>query len=293
MKAGMVSTRTPSTWNSSYIGIIRRYRAFCAGRTPPRVPVPADPVTVCLFLQLISSEAKSYASVKSASGALFTWHELALVPLSEIPTKHPLAKGIREAAKRRIGLKLVNQKESLEGDVLRSGILLYVPDAAIASLVALTSADMVSTMWTGFLRYKGTKFVWVPLVKLYETHMEMLLIERNNDQFRFGDVVCIARGQHRPSCPVYLCETLISRAGFTGMVNLFQGWDGRLARFHLDTTPLNGRHTEYPQCRAVVHKFLQRTTGMSATEVQTRWGTQSSRSGGATTAAKQADFRLF
>ncbi|KAK3284774.1 hypothetical protein CYMTET_7592 [Cymbomonas tetramitiformis] len=152
---------------------------------------------------------------------------------------------------------------------------------------------MVSTMWTGFLRYKDMKFVWVPLVKFYETHMEMLLIERKNDQFRFGDVVYIARGQHRPSCPVFLCETLISRGGFTGMVNLFQGWDGRLARFHPDTTPLNGRHMEYPQCRAVVHKFLQRTTGLSAAEVQTRWGTQSLRSGGATTAAKQVDFRLF
>ncbi|KAK3289090.1 hypothetical protein CYMTET_3446 [Cymbomonas tetramitiformis] len=108
MKSGMVGTRAPSTWNDSYSGIISRYKAFCAARVPPRVPVPASPMTVCLFLQLVASDALSYASVKSASGALFTLHEMALVPPQENPTKHPLAKGIRTNAKRRIGLKLKN-----------------------------------------------------------------------------------------------------------------------------------------------------------------------------------------
>ncbi|KAK3275506.1 hypothetical protein CYMTET_16369 [Cymbomonas tetramitiformis] len=137
MKEGMVATRAPSTWMDSYTGIIRRFRSFCADRVPPRVPVPATPITVCLFLQLVAFEAKSYAVVKSASGALFSLHEMALVPVGEIPTKHPLAKGIRAAAKRRIGLKLVNQKDPLELDVLQSGILLYVPDVATCPLVFL------------------------------------------------------------------------------------------------------------------------------------------------------------
>ncbi|KAK3277904.1 hypothetical protein CYMTET_14121 [Cymbomonas tetramitiformis] len=112
-------------------------------------------MTVCLFLQFVASRASSYATVKSASGAIFTLHEMALVPPSEIPTKHPLAKGIREAAKRRIGLKLCNQKEPLDGDVLRAGIQLYVPDLSTVCILDLSAAAMISCMWSGFLRYKA------------------------------------------------------------------------------------------------------------------------------------------
>ncbi|KAK3275508.1 hypothetical protein CYMTET_16371 [Cymbomonas tetramitiformis] len=137
------------------------------------------------------------------------------------------------------------------------------------------------------------KFVWVELIKFYPTHMEILLIERKNDQFREGDVVFVARSPRKATCPVALSEALISRAGLSGLVNLFQGWDGRLARFHLKDVKFNGQHMEYPQCRREVHKFLQRTTGMSEADVQKKWGTQSLRSGGATVAAQKVDFRLF
>ncbi|KAK3282126.1 hypothetical protein CYMTET_10121 [Cymbomonas tetramitiformis] len=152
---------------------------------------------------------------------------------------------------------------------------------------------MVGTMWSGFLRYKDMKFVWVELVNFFPTHMEALLTERKNDQFREGDVVYIARGTRRDTCPVALCEALISRARLSGLVNLFQGWDGRAARFRPLEAQLNGRHMEYPQCRREVHKFLQRTTGMSEAEVPKKWGTQSLRSGGATVAARKVSFRLF
>ncbi|KAK3233117.1 hypothetical protein CYMTET_56568 [Cymbomonas tetramitiformis] len=293
MKEGMVNTRSASTWTDSYLGIISRYRAFCAAKVPPRVPVPAAPLTVCLFLQLVASEAKSYAVVKSASGAIFALHEMALVPAAEAPTKHPLAKGVRQSAKRRLGLKLQNQKEPLTLEVLQTGILLYVPDFQACSLLALSVASMVANMWAGFLRYKDMKYVWVELVKFYPTHMEALLIERKNDQFREGDVVYISRGLDRRTCPVALNEALISRARLSGLVNLYQGWDGRVARFRPQNTQLNGRHIEYPQCRREVHKFLQRTTGMSEAEVQKKWCTQSLRSSGATVAAQKVDFRLF
>ncbi|KAK3264737.1 hypothetical protein CYMTET_26541 [Cymbomonas tetramitiformis] len=219
----MVTTRAPSTWLDSYGEIIRRYRSFCAARVPPRVPIPANPITVCLFLQLVTSEAKSYAVVKSASGAPFSLHEMALVPVGEIPTKHPLAKGIRaRAAKRRIGLKLRNQKDPLELEILQSGILLYVPEVSTCPIVHLCTAAMVATMWAGFLRFRDMKLVWVELVKFYPTHMEILLIERKNDQFREGDVVFVTRSPRQATCPVAFCEAVIARARLSGLVNLFQ-----------------------------------------------------------------------
>ncbi|KAK3246723.1 hypothetical protein CYMTET_43750 [Cymbomonas tetramitiformis] len=198
---------------------------------------------------------------------------MALVPVEEIPTKHPLAKGIRAAAKRRIGLKLQNQKDPLELEVLQTGILLYLPDVLTCPLVYLCTAAMVATMWAGFLRFRDMKFVWVELIKFYPTHMEILLIERKNDQFREGDVLYIARSPRKATCPVALSEALISRAGLSGLVNLFQGWDGRLARFRLTEVQLNGQHMGYQQCRRQVRKFLQRTTGMSEADTQKKWGT--------------------
>ncbi|KAK3240867.1 hypothetical protein CYMTET_49333 [Cymbomonas tetramitiformis] len=123
----------------------------------------------------------SLKQVKSASGALFTLHEMALVSPGEIPTKHPLAKRVRVNAKRRVGLKLKNQKP-LSREVVFSGIPLYVPDTNSVPLIDLLTAAM-----------------------------------------------------------------LIAR--LSGVVNLFQGWDGRKARFSPAQATLNGMHMEYPQRR--------------------------------------------
>ena len=112
MRAAAISTRAPGTWSNSYTSLLARFRRFCEGRTPPRQVCPADPMTVCLLkekkiLQLVADAARTYSVVKSASGMIFTLHDLALVPVERNPTKCTMAKLIRAAAKRRLGVKLV------------------------------------------------------------------------------------------------------------------------------------------------------------------------------------------
>lgn len=91
MQQSSLESRALSTWCDSYVGIFKRFVAWCKERSPPRIPLPASGDTVALYLQFVGSQAKvkdqTYAVVKSTSGAIFAFHELALVKLEENPTK--------------------------------------------------------------------------------------------------------------------------------------------------------------------------------------------------------------
>ena len=67
MRAGAVSTRAPGTWSNSYSSQLTRFQKFCSERSPPRQVCPAEPMTVCLFLELVAMHANTYSVVKSAS----------------------------------------------------------------------------------------------------------------------------------------------------------------------------------------------------------------------------------
>ena len=249
--------------------------------------------TVVLYLQYIARTAKSYAVVKSASGAIFTLHECALVPRCDNPTKSPAAKLVREAAKRTIGLKLLNQKEPLPVELLNDAILLYLEGPSEPPLWCLVICAMCKTMWMGFLRYSDASYVWVELMRFYPTHMEFLLTKRKNDVYREGDVVFILRDPDTRVCAVSLCERLIKAAKLKGTVCLFQGYDGYLSRWHPEQTALTGKAMAYQQLRSCVFKLVSKTTGLSVEEAQKLYGTQSLRSGGATIAAKKVSFATW
>ena len=97
-----------------------------------------------------------------------------------------------------LGLKLVQQKDPLPLRVLLYGVSTLVGDLGTQlPIVWLSWAAMVMVMWTGFLRYKDMRHVFVECIRFYDTHIEIFLSERKNDQFRKGDVVYISRGR----CP--------------------------------------------------------------------------------------------
>ena len=294
MRSAAVTTRAPGTWSNSYTSLLARFRRFCGERLPPRKVCPAEPMTVCLFLQLVADSARTYSVVKSASGMIFTLHALALVPEDKIPTKCAMAKLIRAAAKRKLGLKLVNQKDPLPLEVLRAGVVYMIGDETRVSILALSQAAMVMVMWCGFLRYKDMRNIYVQCIKFYKTHMEIFLHYRKNDQFRKGDIVYIARGSFSDTCPVRLAQLLISRGGLRGEEPLFQGWDGVRARWRgQGGLPLSGQPVSYDQCRQAFFKLVAKATARPESELKAQFGTQSCRSGGATVAAKTVDFRRF
>jgi hypothetical protein len=217
-----------------------------------------------------------------------------MIPDDRNPTKCAMAKSIRAAAKRRLGLKLVQQKDPLPLRVLLDGVSILVGDLGTQlPIVWLSWAAMVMVMWTGFLRYKDMANVFVECVRFYDTHMEIFLAERKNDQFRKGDIVYISRGRCWGTCPVRLVQLLISRAGLRGRVPLFQGWCGRRARRGYVGLPLSGKGVSYDQCKRAFFCIVAKATGRPVDELMTVFGTQSCRSGGATVAARLVDFRRF
>jgi len=254
-------------------------------------------MTVCLFLQLIATGARTYSVVKSASGMLFTLHEMHMVPETCNPTKCALAKAVRAAAKRRLGVRLVNQKDPLPLPVLLDGVTSVMGMGMdTCPIVLLSWATMVMVMWTGFLRYKDMRNVFVDCIRFYPTHMEIFLAYRKNDQFRNGDIIYISRGVHTSSCPVRLAQTLVRRGRLTGRVPLFQGWDGRVGRWRgYAGLPLSGQPVSYDQCRHAFFSIVSKATARPVDELKAQFGTQSCRSGGATVCAGASgvDFRKF
>ena len=294
--SGVVSTRAPGTWSHSYSGGWLRFQTWCAQRTPPRVACPAEPLTVALYLQSVAREANTYSVVKSASGMIHSVHELSLVPLESIPTKDPLCKLVRGAAKRHLGLALVNQKEPLTLEILQSAVSLYAMDlSSTVPIVQLMLAVMALVMFVGFLRYQDMVVVMADAVAFYPDHMEIFIPVRKTDQFRLGDVLYVARGSYRDSCPVHLTQLYMDRAGLGGMhVPLIQGFDGRKVRgSRFQGVQLDGTAIPYHQCRRHFIRMMARAMGVPEAEATSLIGTQSCRSGGATRVATSVDFRLF
>lgn len=291
IQRGAPLTRAIGTWASSYTGWLKRFKTFCGERTPKRQVVPASVGTVCLFLHFVASTAVTYSVVKSASGMLFTLHELALVPAAQIPTKSTEAKLVRKLAKKSLGLRLVNQKDPLPLDLLYGAVTGCVDESGqTVSVLALTVGTMLMVMFVGFLRYADMAMITVDVVVFYESHFEIFLAQRKNDQFRKGDMVYVSRGQYWLTCPYRLMKLLIHRARLSGRDYVFQGWNGR--KRECDRV-LDGKPIAYQKCRSEVLRALSKHSGVPVEVLSPRYGTQSLRSGGATVVAPQVSFRAF
>jgi hypothetical protein len=211
-----------------------------------------------------------------------------------------MVKAVREAAKRDLGLKVKHRKAALEAKVIFGAVFLYSDPESFGGaeppLVRLIVATMTILGWVGFLRYSDLCQVFHDEIAYFADHMEVFLEKRKQDQFRFGDVVVIARGQDPRTCPVRLCQRLQAACRLQGHVPLFQGWDGRVARFRpgsVDHAALTGKVIPYHACRREVLRLVAKASGLSETETQAMYGTQSLRSGGCTVAATEVEQRLF
>ncbi|KAK3275801.1 hypothetical protein CYMTET_16088 [Cymbomonas tetramitiformis] len=139
--------------------------------------------------------ADSFSVVKTASGAIFAVHDVAMVPREQNPTKSELCKAVREQAKRKFGLSVKHKKAAMPVALLAAGIRAYHTDSrGEFSIIRLTVACMAAVMWAGCLRYSDMRMIWVGALRFYSTHMVFLLTTRKNDQYSEGDVVYIARG---------------------------------------------------------------------------------------------------
>lgn len=290
LKAPLTFKRYTADWKG--------FQIWCAARNPPRTPLPAAPSTAAMFLFSVFERAKkngsTYMVVKAASAAIFSAHELALVPIENNPTKSTLAKAVRGQAKRELGTTKVNQKDPLEWGTIEGVILLYTP-LGVCTLQALTVGTMMAVMFVAFFRYSDAALILGKDVKMYSEHMEIFLFKRKNDQLREGDVVCVAKREDPTTCPVALTQRLIAKHGGKAAaadLPLFRGFDGH-KKLTDPTATVYQKAITYDQCRRQVLNALAKVLKLTLPEVTSAFGTQSMRAGGATAVALKVDERLF
>ena len=285
IQGAVLATRKDKTLDG-YARAFLRYRRWCSERVPPRQAVPAEPVTVAMYLQFVANAAKTFSVVKTASGMIYRFHEMALVPLDQNPTGHRLVAAVREAAHRRLGDQRRRRKDPLEFDFVLRGSACWI---ALGGVTRQMFATLAVVMWTGFFRYDCAEKLRMMDVRFFETHCSFFLEERKTDKYRFGQVVEVVRAPGGQRCPVDLQQRWVDTQLGRGVLPhepLFQQVDGR--RFARDQMAdcLTGKPLDYQQLRRYLFRMLGEAEGVDPDGLRELYGTQSLRSGGATAVAE-------
>eukprot|EP00854_Cymbomonas_tetramitiformis_P023794 gene23794-biopygen24617 len=248
-----------------YAGGLLRFKRWYRSKTPPRCPLPARPKTVAMYLQHLANSSKSLSKATSASGMIFTYHDLSLVPASRIPTCHPLVGLVRRGAQRRIGTNPKNRKEPLEYSFVIKGVyMLWHERCAVRRMIATLALLMWVAMCLSSVRVRDVRFS--------ETHAYIFVESRKTDQFRFGQVIDIARASLGMFCPMsMLLYAWVSSCGFPPDAFLFQGFDGR------SMSSFNAKPVKYHQVRRCTFAMLFAACGRPPRELQVFYGIHSLR----------------
>ena len=277
----MMNSRAQSTM-LRYDSHWSRFRSWCLSAKFSYLP--AEPFHVAMFLSSVLRDAfrlkLTYAPVKAASAAIFAAHDLA--GFSAV-TDHPSVNAVRSCAQRYLESSGgANRKDPLSlGLCLATASALTQPTSQ--SLLNLQVAAFIMVCFTGFLRYDDACNIFADEIRFYDSHMEIFISKRKNDQFRKGSVICVAKGSSH-SCPVFLLQSLISRAGASSRhVPVFCSFvRGSCSTYR---SPLKA--WPYAEARGHVLTSLSATAGMSLSQFSKRYGLHSLRSGGATFVAKE------
>lgn len=167
-------------------------------------PVPAADFNVALFLTSLLDKGSGKSTIIQSAYAIKFFHEL---EGREFSLKSPYIRGLLEAAKR-VCSAGGHKKDPITADMLK--ILCDTYRDSI-SLPDVRDLAFMTTSYAGFLRYDEVSSLKATNVKILERHMELRLEKAKTDQYRQGNVVCIARGQS-VACPVACMERYIEMA---------------------------------------------------------------------------------
>ena len=97
---------------------------WCACMKVPRRPLPADEMTVAIYLQTLVERANTFTPVKSASAAIAYFKKINLQ--HHLPTKSPTVGMARQATSRKFGLMPKGRKEPFQWALVVAFTLEYV-----------------------------------------------------------------------------------------------------------------------------------------------------------------------
>ena len=247
-------------------------KEWCAGHDLSFLP--AAPLTVALYLLMLTQKANSFSTIKMASAAIAAFHSFASQP--EVTTA-PIVNAIREHAKRKLP-DGVNKKEPLPWEKVEEVCkLLAERPASSGRLRNLSLAAAISLGFCGFLRYDDLSRLTVEQITVSPDleSLEIQLGTRKNSPYRSGGDITVT-AVNGFADPVQLVAILIRHAGLVdGSRPLFSAVTRCQGREVYGSTPIS-----YGCLRvAMLEVFLE--VGLP----KEKFGTHSMRSGGATLAA--------
>ena len=234
--------------------------------------LPAVPLTVALYLLMLTQTATSFSTVKMASAAIAAFHSFASQP--EV-TRAPIVAAIREHARRSLPCG-ENRKEPIPFDKVEEAckVLAFRPSGRLRNL---SLAAAISLGFCGFFRYDDLAHIRVGgITKSSDgASMEIFLESRKNDQCRQGSHVLVS-AINSYACPVGLTSLLMGHAGLVdGDRPLFSAVSVHEGQEVYGSTPIS-----YQSLRKGVLEVFEEV-GLPAQ----KFGLHSLRAGGATLAA--------
>eukprot|EP00873_Tetraselmis_striata_P014409 jgi/Tetstr1/434673/TSEL_023764.t1 len=190
--------------------------------------------------------------------------------------------------KRTLGLAVKNAKEPFAwSDIARLVRLRCKDDSGICSWIVAVAA---AVSFAGFCRYSDLRVLRWEDVSFLPTYLEFRFVKRKNDQHRLCGKVRVAKMHGAVVCVYGLLRRYqaVMIRWATPTLPVFPGFSGTVLRHkgELGMVP-SSSPIEYPTFRRYLARWLGPllTPAMTETAFLSRFGTQSSRSGGASAAA--------
>ncbi|XP_028514421.1 uncharacterized protein LOC114574911 [Exaiptasia diaphana] len=230
--------------------------------------LPANGAHVALYLSELMSQGSSPAPVLSATYGISWAHRKALEP---DPCQHPWVPQVCEAAKRLLGRPPV-KKENLKVGHVQAIVDQFGYFGT--SLADLQTVVIILVGFAGFLRWSDLSGIQVEGMQFHDTHMDIMLGKRKNDQYRKGSMIPIAR-TGSVYCPVSMMERFIARTN-TSTGPLFQE-----IKIQVGNQKLSHNKLRYSSARSQVLRMFK-AIGLE----EKKFGLHSLRAGGASAASE-------
>ena len=259
-----------------YTGAWNRFFLWCAERTPPLCPLPAEELTIAMFLQHRLGSAKSYSVIRTDSAAIGALHKLNL--FAQRPTRGPLPSLVRECAKRELGLAATRDKDPFPWAAVAQMAMAYCTPTSepwrwVVGLLAVAC-------FAGMARYNDCAQLRWQDIEFEPLYVVLRFVKRKHKVYKLKSSVRIARLEGRTVCFYSLLQQWLARSGGSPGGVVFPGFAARLPRRLTPSVPIS--YFRYRTCLSV---DLGPYVGLSPEAFLLRFGTQSARSGGASAAS--------
>ncbi len=227
--------------------------------------------------------ANTFAPVKRASAAIAYFQKINLH--HHLPTQSPTVGMVRQAATRKLGLTPKGRKEPFQWAQVVTFVLKYgVRNRGYYHLVV---ASMAEVIFGGMCRYDDVSHLCWRNVKFDPdgSCFHLSFETRKNAEFRQGNRVTVVASTSWDVCPFKLLEMLYVHTGRNEDAFVFRGFNGRLVKKSPERTSPGNACITYAQFSTFLALWFRGVPGIAPAEFQSRYGSRSGRSGGASSAS--------